>query len=240
MRRDESVLALRWEQSAVAAAPAPSSVHVWAAPLSVANERVERLAQALSPDEQARASRFRTHDLQVRFVTARGMLREILGAYLGMRPEDIRFQYDARQKPSLAPAMPAPALHFNVAHSGDLALYAVATDGAVGVDVELMTPLPDARDIAGSFFSKAEQRALSVIPERDQCAAFYRIWTRKEAYLKATGMGLFTPLESFDVSVAADERPAVLRIARTLPVSAQEEKQRARSRHRSCSASCAG
>ena len=125
-------------------------------------------------------------------------MREILGACVSLHPKDLTFKYSQRGKPSLA----AP-LHFNLSHSEGLAALAVSTEFELGVDVEALLPLKE--DIAPRYFSPRELAALAALPEHEQLSGFYRCWTRKEAVLKALGDGLARALDSFDVSIAADE-----------------------------------
>lgn len=178
-----------------------AEVHVLSAWLDVPVALRRRLWTFLSPDEQARAERFRFAVHRDRFVVARARLREILGALLGVAPGRLAFGYGARGKPSLARPFAAEDLRFNLSHADGLALYAIARRREVGVDVERVRPLPDAEDIAARFFSTQEQAALRSLaaPKREE--AFFACWTRKEAYLKATGDGLARPLDAFDVSV---------------------------------------
>ncbi len=176
-------------------------VCVLTASLDVPDALRGRLWAWLSSDERARAERFRFAVHRNRFVVARGRLREILGASLGVAPGEIAFEYSPRGKPSLARPFAAQGLRFNLSHADGLALYAIAHGREVGVDVERVRPLPDAESIAERFFSPREQAALRALPASERAAAFFACWTRKEAFLKATGDGLARPLDGFDVSV---------------------------------------
>lgn len=164
----------------------------------------------LSADERERAARFRHEQHARRYVVARGILRHLLGQQLERDPASIRFGYDGAGKPSIAEP-PGARLHFNLAHSDDLALYAFTTAGEIGVDVERVMPLPDARDIATNYFSPAEIRELAMAP--DEAEAFFRCWTRKEAFIKAIGKGFSYPLDSFSVTLAAGKPAAVVHLA---------------------------
>ena len=188
-------------------------VQVLSAWLDVPGALRERLWTLLSPDERARARRFRFAVHRDRFVAARGLLREILGAFLGVQPGRLVFDYGARGKPSLARPFAAADLRFNLAHADRLAVYAIALGRDVGVDVERVRPLPDAEGIAARFFSSREQRALGSLaaPEREE--AFFACWTRKEAFLKATGDGLSRDLGAFDVSVVPSLPARLERVA---------------------------
>jgi 4'-phosphopantetheinyl transferase len=175
-------------------------VRLFSAWLDETEARRERLGALLSQDERARAGRFRFALHRDRFVAARGLLREILGVLLGEHPSRLAFEYGPRGKPSLAAPFAAEGIRFNLAHADRLAVYAVARNREVGVDVEAVRPLPDAERIAGRFFSCREQAALLSVAAAEREPAFFACWTRKEAFLKATGDGLWRPLDSFDVS----------------------------------------
>ncbi|MEO5579860.1 MAG: 4'-phosphopantetheinyl transferase superfamily protein [Gemmatimonadaceae bacterium] len=180
----------------------PNEVHVWRVLRDVRESVGAGLWEMLSPDERGDAGRFRLAVERRRFVAARGVLRTLLGAYAGMAPGTLRFQYGPAGKPSLACGAGAAAPpDFNVAHSGPLALIAVARNRALGVDLEEMLPLMEADALADRFFSAAEKVALRALPAERRLRGFYSCWTRKEAFIKATGEGLSRRLDSFDVSV---------------------------------------
>jgi 4'-phosphopantetheinyl transferase len=143
-------------------------------------------------------------------VAAHSALRIILARYLNMLPERIRFQASAQGKPGLAPGLDSGGLRFNLAHSGDLALVAVAAGREVGVDVEHFRPLPEVAPIAERYFSASEREALAQLAEAERPAAFFNIWACKEAFIKATGQGLSYPLQGFSVPLvpAVGQRPA--------------------------------
>ena len=182
------------------------AVHVWQAELTVSVERLVRYMGLLAEDERERAARFRFERHRNHYIAGRGMLRELLGRYLGQRPEDLVFSYSEYGKPKLT----GSELRFNLAHSGELALFAFGLHDALGVDLEAERPLHDALAIARRFFSPAEREALASLPEDQQAAAFFRCWTRKEAFIKAVGEGLSHALDAFEVTLMPDE-PAQLR-----------------------------
>jgi 4'-phosphopantetheinyl transferase len=189
-----------------------NEVHVWAAALDLAPEKLAWLAAALSPDELARAERFRFPQLRTRFTAARGQLRKLLGQYLQLDPASLEFAYTARGKPGLAGAA-AGRLHFNLAHSQDLALIAVTRLAPLGVDVEKIRPMPDALAIAERFFSTAERAAFETLPSAAHDVAFFHLWTRKEAWLKATGDGIAESLSKIEVAFLPGEPARVRAIA---------------------------
>jgi 4'-phosphopantetheinyl transferase len=180
-------------------------VHLYRVELALPPGAVRQLETLLSPDELARADRFAHARLRRRFVAGRGQLRLLLARYLHAVPEEIVFAYSPSGKPTLgtAPSGPPP-LEFNVAHSEDLALMAFTRGRRLGVDVERVREMPDLEEMARRFFAPSELAALLALPAAQQTAAFFRIWTRKEAFLKATGEGLSRPLDSFSVAPAVD------------------------------------
>ncbi len=197
-----------------------ADVHVWLAELEQPAHLVQRLAGILASTELLRAQRFRFERDKRHFIVARGALRSILSLYLQIVPAQIQFTYGPRGKPALAAACDDGRLRFNVSHSHELALFAVTRDREIGVDIEFMRPLDDAESIATHFFSINEQMVLRSLPAHLKHQGFFNCWTRKEAYIKATGEGLFQPLDEFDVSLAPGE-PAQLLAVRGKPDEAQ-------------------
>jgi 4'-phosphopantetheinyl transferase len=177
----------------------PRDVHVWRIELDRCRAHSEALAAPLSAEERSYASRFLHEGDRTRYIATRGALRHILGGYVNSAPETIVFSYGARGKPELSEPRTS-RLGFNVSHSRDIALCAVARTRQVGIDVEYLRPITDALDIAERFFSSGESAALRAIPLERQRSAFFACWTRKEAYVKALGEGLAVPLQSFEVA----------------------------------------
>jgi 4'-phosphopantetheinyl transferase len=174
------------------------TVRVWTIALDRPDDEVARLGAVLAPDERRRAERFVFSRDRRRFTVARGALRMILGTYLGLEPGRMAFTYGPRGKPAVE------GVEFNLAHSHELALCAVAAR-PVGIDVEWRRPVEDVVSLARTAFSAREQEALFALPEMERLDAFFRCWTRKEAYLKARGDGLHLPLGGFDVSLERDD-----------------------------------
>jgi 4'-phosphopantetheinyl transferase len=167
---------------------APNTVQVWLLPDAQVERTCSALAHTLSPDEQERASRYLRQPHRQRFVARRGMLRWLIARYLGCRPESLRFRLDGLGKPALQrPA--ASALAFSVSQTEGLALLAFAWDCRLGVDVELLRDGVDSAGVGRDIFSCIEQKTLEAA-RPDSAAAFFRIWSRKEALLKALGTGL--------------------------------------------------
>lgn len=205
--------------------PAPANlvlssdeVHVWCASLDQSASQVQQLATTLSADEQLRADRFRFEQHRQHFIIGRGVLRAILGRYMDIEPSQVQFCYGPHGKPALATASTAGMLHFNLSHSGGVALYAVARERQIGIDIEHLRSLSEVEPIAKRFFSTREYEELRALPPSQQHDAFFRYWTLKEAYIKATGLGLSLPLNQFEVSLAPGESAVLF----SNPVDSQE------------------
>ena len=185
-------------------------IHVWAVPLDPAPGVVERLSRSLAVDERDRAQRFHFDRHRRRYQVGRGVLRELLGAYLGIPPHAVAFSYGPRGKPFLGEPAAAGGLFFNLSNSHELALVGLLRGPEIGVDVEFLKPMPDLEQIAERFFSASEREALRRLPAGQKREGFFNCWTRKEAYLKAVGEGLAAPLDSFDVTLVPGEPPRML------------------------------
>lgn len=189
-------------------------VHVWRATLDQTPSQIQTLLHYLSEDEWARAERFYFEKDRAHFIVARGVLRAVLGSYLNRAPESLSFCYGSHGKPALAGKTDGDAIRFNVSHSHGVALYAIARGRDVGIDLERIRLDLAVAEIAERFFSRWETATLRTLPTEAQHQAFFRCWTRKEAYIKARGEGLSLPLDEFDVSLAPREPAAVLRTRR--------------------------
>ena len=184
-------------------------VDIWRIRLDLPMSSIKHLEQSLSTDEMDRALRFYFPADRNSYIISHGSLRKILALYLHCEPDQLNFSVNAYGKPSLDQGR----LEFNLSHSGDLALVAITRGRKIGVDVERMRTGISADIIGGHYFSKAEMAELQALPAEQREAAFFLCWTRKEAYIKAQGMGLSLPLDSFDVSLTPDQ-PAMLRATR--------------------------
>ena len=173
-----------------------AEIHLWRVSLKQPIASVNSLALLLSPDEHQRADRFRRPEDRQHFIVGRAMLRQILGSYLAIAPNALQFGYEPRGKPFLANA---PDLHFNLSHSHGLALYAIGRDRRIGVDLECLSrTLSDVEPLAQRFFSAKEYDHLMAQPVEQRRSAFLRLWTCKEAILKAIGTGL-SELEQIEI-----------------------------------------
>lgn len=182
-------------------------VDVWCAALDVDSDQVKSLAALLSPDEYARASRFHFAKDCRRFTVARGLLRALLASYVCREPELLEFNYGQYGKPRLAGQS---AVRFNVSHSNEMAVYAFTLNREVGIDVEYTgRNVLDMDQLAARCFSPGENAALQQVQKSQRREAFFNCWTRKEAYIKATGEGLSRPLDQFEVTLRPGE-PAQL------------------------------
>jgi 4'-phosphopantetheinyl transferase len=184
-------------------------VDVWRVRLDFSAKVLDRLQGTLSEDEKERAARFHFAADRDRFIAAHGCLRSVLARYLHGGPDQFSFSTNSHGKP----ALDGHKLEFNLSHSGDFALIAIAQESKVGVDVERIRSGISSHMIAQRYFSPSEFEELQSLPLEQRETAFFTCWTRKEAYIKAQGQGLSLPLESFDVSLIPNE-PAILRATR--------------------------
>jgi 4'-phosphopantetheinyl transferase len=169
--------------------------------------RLPQLLSLLSDEERARHARFlRERDAGL-FALGRAMLRLILGRCVGVAPRALSFESGPFGKPRLAPAHRSP-LRFNASHSGDIVLVAFAVEREIGVDIETIRPLDDLDGLVRSAFSAQERSG--IFAAADRLASFYAAWTRKEAVVKALGVGLSFPLDAFDIEVDPARAPALL------------------------------
>lgn len=184
------------------------AIHLWQASLTLEPGLLTALHATLSSEEKTRAERFSTGNIRDRYIAGRGLLRNLLGRYLGESPDRIRFRYSEHGKPELTKGL---YLSFNLSHTRDRVLYAVAGGQRIGVDIECVDrpAQSDRLRLAKRFFSQREYNDLRQTPRAERNEAFLRCWTRKEAFVKALGQGLTCPLDQFDVTLTRDE-PAVL------------------------------
>lgn len=187
-----------------------NEVHVWRASLEAPLNIIYNLQNILSEEEARRAMQFHFEVDRRHWIVAHGILRRLLGHYLDIDPHKVRYVTNEYGKPFIAYPSHGARLHFNLSHSADLALYAIAYKRRVGVDVEYMRTDIDYKALAQFHFSAYEFAQLRALPTAMQQEAFFLCWSRKEAYIKARGEGLSIPLDQFDVSLTPGEPVALL------------------------------
>ena len=190
-----------------------SDVHVWQTSLALADSLLSQLRASLSSEECARAERFAFEDARVRFIAAHGLLRTIVSRYVNERPGTLTFTSGRHGKPALA-ELPGTVekVRFNLAHSHDSALIAVARGREVGIDLERIRDNVESLKLAERFFSPGELEHLRHLPTDQANRLFFTLWTSKEAYLKARGTGLSLGLDRFEVRLVPEEPMARVRL----------------------------
>jgi 4'-phosphopantetheinyl transferase len=180
-------------------------LQIWSTRLDRDRAQIDEFSQFLTADERHRAAKFVNPLHGDRWIVARGCLRQILAQYLDLNPTQIEFSYGAQGKPALAGSQ----FQFNLSHSGDRAVYAISAQSPVGIDIEYIHPIA-AADLVDRFFSATEQAIFHNLPIDLQQAAFFHAWVQKEAYLKACGTGLHTPLDKIEVSIDPHTPAAII------------------------------
>jgi 4'-phosphopantetheinyl transferase len=196
---------LTWPASPFRTTIAPDEVHLWAWPLQPVPRDLSALLEVLDRREQERMQRFHFAADSERYAVAHGNLRRILGAYLNLAPEKLCFRNNQFGKPELSGET---SLKFSLSHSKSIALLAVDHAQPVGVDVEDVRPIE--AEVADGHFSATELSNLRGLEGDAWLTGFYRCWTRKEAILKAEGVGLSRALDSFDVSLLPDKKAVLI------------------------------
>jgi 4'-phosphopantetheinyl transferase len=202
-----------WPLCSKTAPLADNEIHVWATVLAAPANILESFARSLSPDETERARKFKFEKHRNRYIAGRGALRAMLGQYLDVHPSRLRFVYLENGKPMLAEEFASAGIHFNLAHTGELALMALTRIGQVGVDVECVRPVKNVDELVARFFSPRENELFQKVPDADKPAAFFNLWTRKEALLKATGEGITRSLSLVEVSFLPGEAARLISIS---------------------------
>ncbi len=186
---------------------------IWRVSLDRTPGEIRLLFKSLSAEEQERADRLRFPVHRNRYIASRGFLRQILGGYIHIAAQEIRFLSGFHGKPQLNVFPGKTDLQFNLSHSHGLALYAVSRKQNIGIDVEYLGRACNALKIARRFFTPGEAEMIAGLPEKIRWRAFFTCWTRKEAFLKAKGVGLSIPLNRFAVSVLPEDPPVLLHAA---------------------------
>jgi 4'-phosphopantetheinyl transferase len=185
-----------------------NDVHLWLAAVPDCLPHLESLRELLDAEERDRAVRFHFQRDRERYIIARGVLRRLLATYLST--SHFAFTVNKFGKPSLQP--PHNAFHFNVSHSRDLVLFGFTRGLEIGADVEAIRPDFATLEIANRFFAPDEAVTLTQLSDSERIGAFFNCWTRKEAYIKARGIGLSLGLSTFAVTLKPGERAALTRV----------------------------
>lgn len=186
------------------------AVHVWLAHMDQYSMTIGNTPPVLSDDEQAKAAKFYFERDRRRYAAAHSILRILLGRYLDCDPLAIRLRTNSHGKPAIDGPRQEQALTFNLSHSHELALFAFTYEREIGVDVEYMRANIEYEQLARHSFSPNEQQTLHNLSDSEKPQGFFNAWTRKEAYIKARGLGLYLPLHLFDVSLRPGEPAALL------------------------------
>ncbi len=189
-----------------------NDVHVWLASLAVEPADFTRLEGALSEEERQRAERLRRAEDRTRFVAARGIVKHLLAAYLGEPPASLRFAYGSMGQPRLAEQTAELDLRFNLSHSCDLLLVALSRERAVGVDLEPIRRLSHREAVERRVFSTHERETLAALPDAQRLEAFFNGWTRKEAFAKAVGDGMWATMGRIEVTLDPVATPRLVRL----------------------------
>lgn len=188
-------------------------VHFWICSLDLPSSVLNRFRAVLSLAELQRACTFRFAEHRDRFIAGRGIMRTLLGQYLRADPAKVEFAYGPSGKPFLCGRFRESELKFNLAHSENLAVFAITCGRAIGVDIERIRPVTGLDELVARYFSAREMTLFYGLPSEQKLVAFFNLWTRKEAWLKATGEGIGRLLNQVEVSFMPGEPARLL----TLP-----------------------
>jgi 4'-phosphopantetheinyl transferase len=167
-----------------------ADVHIWTAKVSARDSATTDLLRILDEEEQERAARLTFARDRMRFIQTHGIVRQILSSYCDTEAAALTFVRNGQGKPYLVPQTNGPRLQFSVSHSGDYCVLALRLDDPIGIDIEEVRYLSHAIDIAKSYFTPEESRALATVGEEHRCDTFFVWWTHKEAAVKALGLSL--------------------------------------------------
>jgi len=187
------------------------TVQVWQAVVSADETKLPTFVRELSLEEQRRAQQIKHAETRRQFIFARSWLRKVLGASLDLPPADLVFAVQSRGKPFLKLSPQNCDLRFNLSHSGNLVVLALAQGREVGIDIELIKPPENLTELAARVFSPAELAGWQTLPVARQPAAFFSNWTRKEAWLKCTGQGLIDNMSAIEIFAEDKMNPRLLR-----------------------------
>jgi 4'-phosphopantetheinyl transferase len=192
---------INWNQPPENTSLLTDDIHVWCALLDVPAESVQLLVQTLDPEERMRASRFYFEQDRSQFIVRHGLLRKILASYMNIEPDKLQFRYTTNGKPYLVQKFQDQELQFNLAHSNEIALYALTLDRRIGIDVEHIYNFVETDQLANRVLSRQEKAESRRYPPNEKLELLFRYWTCKEAYVKATGEGLALPLKDIYLSL---------------------------------------
>ncbi|WP_267382733.1 4'-phosphopantetheinyl transferase family protein [Cyanobacterium sp. uoEpiScrs1] len=187
-----------------------SDIHLWKQHLKVSDSEVNRYFEILDREEKIKAKKFCFEEHQRRFIVARGALKIILSRYLNIPASTVEFTYSLRGKPKLTNKLGGDKLQFNLSHSHELAIYGVTYNHVIGVDLEYIRSVSEAKKLAKRFFCSREYNHISLLTPPTLEKTFFKLWTAKEAYLKAIGEGIGRGLDQVEVSL--DSFPKFLKL----------------------------
>jgi len=196
-----------WQNSIVPFSLKTQEVDVWKVSKQIHEDRLEQYWSVLNTEERERALKFRFEKDRNCAIIARGVLRNLLSNYTGLKPENIHFEFGSNGKPAICQHTP---IQFNVSHSTDAIVFGFTKSYILGIDVECTEDDLDVENVAKSFFSETEVHSLLKLDQAYHKQAFYNCWTRKEAFIKAEGSGLSFPLKEFSVSLASSAEAELL------------------------------
>lgn len=199
----------------------PAAIHIWHVELDQPDSLLEEFSRTLAADELARAARFHFDGDRRHFVAARGFLRAVLGSYLRLSPSDVQFTYGEHGKPRLADSAQDRQLTFNLSHSGNVAMLALADGRPVGVDLELMRPLPVVEAVAPTIFSEGDLAVFNALSDAPRQQAFFDAWSRKEALVKAIGAGFSMSVKDVEVTFLPNAPARLVRLHRSTTLAAE-------------------
>jgi len=195
-----------WQKTPDTLSLSKDHIDVWLCDLKQLSGDINNFYTILSEDERERADKLKVEDKKQQYIITRGALRQRLGLLTDIEPEDFVFKILEHGKPVLANNRQCADITFNVSHSNDLALIAIAQKQTIGIDIEKINHASDHQALMTRFFSKDEQSEFQTVPDANMAKAFCACWTRKEAFIKAVGDGVSYGLDKFDVTVDPDKQ----------------------------------
>jgi 4'-phosphopantetheinyl transferase len=190
-----------WQKTPDTLSLSKDHIDIWLCDLKQLSGDINNYYSILSEDERERADNLKVEDKKQQFIITRGALRQRLSLLTNIDPKDFVFEYLEHGKPVLANNHQCTDITFNVSHSNDLALIAIAHEQSIGIDIEKINHESDHQALMTRFFSKAEQTEFQTMPDTNKARAFCACWTRKEAFIKAVAYGVSYGLDKFDVAI---------------------------------------